>query len=155
MLLQQTTPVISGSTVSLLSFAWSLRANTSVWIGARRDTSNIPWGYSWVDGTAASNLNCGSIGCNGWASGQPDNSGPCSGESCSTSEEAAMLHQLFTGKINDADEAISLPYLCEYDVCPLGHACSGMQTVRGALQFCSRHDQQSVHNHLSCWLCCL
>ena len=69
---------VSGSGANLLSVAMRLalqppntNPNLNVHIGASRDNTNPPWGWSWVDGTPASNLNCNSKNCGPWSGGSP------------------------------------------------------------------------------------
>ncbi len=52
----------AGGAPDLLSFAFRLtNMGAHTWLGGLRDNSNPPLsGWSWVDGTPASNLNCGS-----------------------------------------------------------------------------------------------
>jgi hypothetical protein len=50
-----------GSGADLLSIASQLTSSTA-WIGGLRDDSNPPlFGWSWVDGTPSTNLNCGTM----------------------------------------------------------------------------------------------
>jgi hypothetical protein len=43
-----------------------------IWLGGSRDMSNPPFGvWSWVDGTNASNINCGSPGCGPYGLWEP------------------------------------------------------------------------------------
>jgi hypothetical protein len=63
-------------TSDVLSFALNLtRASGSGggWVGGWRDStaSTVYVGWHWVDGTDASNLNCGSRGCGVFSTGQP------------------------------------------------------------------------------------
>jgi hypothetical protein len=67
--ISQTAPMTAGGASDLLSSALQVAGQSrDVWIGALRDDSNPPWGWSWVDGTPASNLNCGSLYV-GWCLG--------------------------------------------------------------------------------------
>ncbi len=64
----QSAKVCNGPGVSdlLSAAAWmGLALNLGhMWLGASRDMSNPPFGvWSWVDGTNATNINCGSSGC--------------------------------------------------------------------------------------------
>ena len=44
-------------------------------VGANVTTVSTPaTGWTWMDGTTSTNLNCGSVGCGFWAPGQPDGS---------------------------------------------------------------------------------
>ena len=66
----------STGTWDVLSFALDLTrasVSSSSWLGGWRDAiSPTPFlGWHWVDGTNASNLNCGSSGCGVFSSGQP------------------------------------------------------------------------------------
>lgn len=62
--------------VGLWPFALSLHADVNKFIGCSQSSSATGRGsgWSWIDGTAATNLNCGSgaDGCNLWKSGEPN-----------------------------------------------------------------------------------
>jgi hypothetical protein len=45
--------------------------NFTAFLGGYRDDSSPPWGWHWVDGSDASNLNCGIQGCSVWGNGEP------------------------------------------------------------------------------------
>jgi hypothetical protein len=83
--LQIVSPSAAGS--DLLSFAWALVPKVNglvVAIGASRVGVSTSSMWSWVDGTAASNLNCGQTSgccawCPPWGSSQPDSNGFPSG----------------------------------------------------------------------------
>jgi hypothetical protein len=66
---------MSRNASDLLSAAYQLAivGNTAVWLGAYRDLgAAVPYvGWSWVDGTNASNINCGAVGCGPWSPGLP------------------------------------------------------------------------------------
>jgi hypothetical protein len=59
----QTVDVTATGAADLLSSAYQLTdKSSSPWIGGMRDNSNPPYyGWSWVDGTPAANLNCGTL----------------------------------------------------------------------------------------------
>jgi hypothetical protein len=72
----QTTKVCNGPGVTdlLSTAAWmGLAVNLGhLWLGAYSDMSLSPFGvWSWVDGTNASNVNCGSVGCGPYRLGEP------------------------------------------------------------------------------------
>ncbi len=83
-------------------------------------------GWSWVDGTNASNLNCGSVGCGLWISIQPIN-GPFN-----TQYTAAFLD---SGGIwsSSNDTPNSPSYTCEIEVCGPGQYL-GPSFATGCLQ---------------------
>jgi hypothetical protein len=57
---------------SVARLLWLKDAPTVGYLGAYRDESNPPfYGWSWVDDTNASNLNCGSTGCGIFSPDQP------------------------------------------------------------------------------------
>ncbi len=66
---------MSRNASDLLSAAYQLAivGNAAVWLGAYRDLgAAVPYvGWSWVDGTNASNINCGAVGCGPWSPGLP------------------------------------------------------------------------------------
>ena len=45
--------------------------NVTAFVGAYRDASNPPWGWHWVDGSNATNLNCFVKGCSIWSGPEP------------------------------------------------------------------------------------
>ena len=94
---------------SLLGDAYQASAMANVWIGGYRAGSIGTAGWSWVDGTDASNLNCGSIGCGPWTSGGPDNAGGI--------EDRA---QIWSPGLNDRRDSDPLPFACEIEVCGPG-----------------------------------
>lgn len=66
----------AATTSSLLTFALSTSAGRFTWIGCSQNAAATgkAQGWSWIDGTEAGNLNCGSgngLGCGIWASGEP------------------------------------------------------------------------------------
>jgi hypothetical protein len=73
--LQMTQLDTGGSASSLLSVVtsyfvtWLAGRTGLLWLGGFR--SGTTW--QWVDGSPASNINCGGTGCGIWPIGQPDN----------------------------------------------------------------------------------
>ena len=67
----QTTKVTD--TTSLLGVAYSLAGavTANAWIGASRSGTAVGQGWLWADGTEATALNCGAIGCGPWSSVNP------------------------------------------------------------------------------------
>lgn len=65
----------TGPSFTLLTYATSLYdvGTLSMYIGCSQPNTagSTTSGWSWVDSTSASNLNCGSAGCGIWNSGQP------------------------------------------------------------------------------------
>ena len=124
---------------SLLGAAYAASAATYVWIGGCRTGSVGTAGWSWVDGTDASNLNCGSIGCGPWTSGGPDNAGGF--------EDRA---QIWSPGLNDRRDLDALPFVCEIEVCGPGQylgpnfttGClqcpAGLYSVGGAVGGCTQ-----------------
>ncbi len=55
----------------MLSVVMNITGSLEYWIGATRDSSSPPFGFTWVDGTSAGNLNCGSTGCGIWRTIEP------------------------------------------------------------------------------------
>jgi hypothetical protein len=71
---QTTEASVSPNATDLLSTAYQLAAiaNRTVWLGAYRDPSSpATQGWSWVDGTNASNINYGTSGYGLWSAGEP------------------------------------------------------------------------------------
>ena len=111
-LLLQTVDVTASGT-DLLSTAYRSRSGTTdlIWVGA---SSSTQWGWSWVDGTPATNLACNTVGCGPWRSSSPTSSGWCISYGTANGQLAVAL---------SSSQATS--YLCEYEwACPAGHACT-------------------------------
>ncbi len=71
---QTSDPSVGPNATDLLSAAYQLAAvvNQALWLGASRDPSSpATQGWSWVDGTNASNINCGAASCGPWALSEP------------------------------------------------------------------------------------
>ena len=59
------------SGTDLLSVALRAVGSPTIWVGAVHSASSGPTsGWSWTDGTPATNLNCG-VGCDAWVPGAP------------------------------------------------------------------------------------
>lgn len=56
----------------IIRYTSSIR-RTNLYVGCSQasDATDIISGWSWVDGTASSNLNCGASGCGIWGEGEP------------------------------------------------------------------------------------
>ncbi len=84
-------------------------------------------GWSWVDGTNASNLNCGAIGCGPWQLAEPNNA-------VGGTENKAHMYNL---DLNDNTPAGSQAYtpshVCEIEVCAPGQYL-GPTFTTGCLQ---------------------
>jgi hypothetical protein len=91
-------------------------AALSWWMGGERTGPAATAGWSWVDGTAADNLNCGGTGCSGvWSVAQPDN----------YRGVEDRLHYWPPGSAgNDLDASSLMGFVCEREfVCPAGSFC--------------------------------
>jgi hypothetical protein len=110
---------------SLLGDAYQASAMANVWAGCYR-TGSIPTaGWSWVDGTNATNLNCGSASCGPWSPGNPDNFGGV--------ESRAQIWVLSGAGLNDRRDSDPLPFACEIEVCGPGQYL-GPNFTTGCLQ---------------------
>jgi hypothetical protein len=130
---QSAKPLNASTATDLLSFAFSLvRAGgptptARTYIGAYRDASSpiASAGWSWVDNTPSSALNCGSVGCGPFAPG----SAVEKGQDKLGFQVNATSVGLFV--LDDLNGAIPSGRVCESEwVCRPGHACFSDVMVR-------------------------
>jgi hypothetical protein len=88
-----------------------------LWLGASRTGSITTAGWSWVDGTDATALNCGAVGCGPWPAGEPTGVGD-------TGVEDKL--DILAGKgLNDVPTSTANAYVCEVEVCRAGMFANG------------------------------
>jgi hypothetical protein len=57
---------------SLLGTVYAANAGEGIWLGVRQTiTVAGAAGWQWIDGTSATAINCGALGCGVWAAGEP------------------------------------------------------------------------------------
>jgi hypothetical protein len=93
---------------SLLGNAYQASATPNVWVGGYRTGSVATSGWLWMDGTNATNLNCGSASCGPWSPGNPDNNGGV--------ESRAQIWESSGTGLNDRRDSDPLPFACEIEV---------------------------------------
>jgi hypothetical protein len=141
-----TTSATVKSTSALMNYAHATVVTNPAsfwWMGAERTGSSALLGWSWVDGTSASNLNCGAVGCSGvWSTSNPDNLG-------GTQDRIRFWPDSSAG--NDASSALTSSYVCECEiVCPPGTFCT-LNT--NAITLCPAGTFSSVSGATSCTNC--
>ena len=62
----------SVDTSSLVAAVYLVNSGASCWLGGYRTGTVSAAGWSWVDGTPPTNLNCGAASCGPWESLQPE-----------------------------------------------------------------------------------
>jgi hypothetical protein len=95
---------------SLVGAALRVNLSQSTWLGGYRTGAGAASGWSWVDSTNASNLNCDSSSCEVWGVGEPSNVG---------GEEDRLVGGLDFGDISAAATSV-LSFTCELEACPPG-----------------------------------
>jgi hypothetical protein len=97
------------------------------WVGGFRTGTVATAGWSWVDGTNASNLNCGAVGCGPWGPSEPNSA--LGGTENKT--------HMFSSDLNDIFPAESpihtASHVCEIEVCVPGQYL-GPNFTTGCLQ---------------------
>ena len=126
----------------MLGAVYQASAAAYLWIGGFRTGSVGTSGWSWVDGTDASNLNCGSIACGPWSSDNPDNAGGI--------EDRAHIGPAGVNDLRDSPISVSVRFSCEIEVCGPGQylgpnfttGClqcpAGLYSVGGAVGGCTQ-----------------
>jgi hypothetical protein len=110
---------------SLMGRVYLASMGQASWIGGCKTGSVATSGWLWVDGTSATNLNCGSTGCGPWTAGEPNNSGGI--ENCTHISAAPGVG------LNDRRDLDALPSACEIEVCGPGQYL-GPNFTTGCLQ---------------------
>jgi len=126
---------LQNATGSLLAAALAYGINAHV--GAFKDnTAALVSGWSWDDGTPATNLNCGSAGCNIWSSDQPNGdvsptNNTLYGAVCPNCGGGGM------GELSDLGPTSTEARICEVEwQCAAGHTCyTAAQVCMGVCLF--------------------
>jgi hypothetical protein len=106
---------VSGTDLMSVAFGMTGRSEQTL-VGAYRVGTAPLFGWTWVDGTPAANLNCGSMGCNLWGSSGPDNS---------QGVEDRAAFSVSVGRLNDVPSTYPAGHTCEAEwVCAAGHFCA-------------------------------
>jgi hypothetical protein len=113
----------SADAASLLGRVYLVNTGQDTWVGGYRTGSVAVTGWSWVDDTDATNLNCGSMGCGPWVTGQPSGG----------VEDRAHIWTTSSSGLNDRPDTFLQPYTCEIEVCNSGRFL-GPSFTTGCLQ---------------------
>lgn len=99
---------------SLLGVASRVNPDQMSWVGGYH-TGPVPaTGWSWLDNTNSSGLNCGSEGCGPWSPGHPN-------DTATAPDASVCMHHTGLTDVSGSDADNHIPsFTCEVEVCPPG-----------------------------------